>query len=436
MSDQKGNIQLRRSQAALAAARKFIPGGVNSPVRAFQAVGGVPPFIASGHGSHLKDIDGNSYIDYVGSWGPLILGHAHPAVIEELERAARNGLSFGAPTLAETRLAERLCEALPSMQRVRLVSSGTEATMSAIRLARAATGRGLIIKFAGCYHGHVDALLAEAGSGALTFGRPSSPGIPDGVTGGTLIARFNDLENVRALVEEHGDNVAAMIVEPIAGNMGVIPPEPGFLKGLRRLCDRQGILLIFDEVMTGFRVAWGGAQVLYGVRPDLTTLGKIIGGGMPIGAYGGRADLMSEVSPEGPVYQAGTLSGNPVSVACGLATLEVLSAEGVYEELELSSARLSAGLEDAFERHGLRCVMRRVGSMMTSFFTGDNVIDYDTARRCDTGLYGRYFQGMLRRGIYLAPSQFEAMFVSLAHSEEDIQATIEAADETCGELAG
>ena len=418
----------------MAAARAVIPGGVNSPVRAFKAVGGTPPFIASGRGAYLTDIDGNRYIDYVGSWGPMILGHAHPAVVEEVERAARNGLSFGAPTLAETRLAERLCRAVPSMERVRLVNSGTEATMSAIRLARGATDRDLIIKFAGCYHGHVDALLAQAGSGALTFGRPASPGIPAAVTAGTLIARFNDLAGVKLLAEKHGRQIAAIIIEPIAGNMGVVPPEPGFLQGLRDLCDHYGMLLVFDEVMTGFRVAWGGAQSLYGVRPDLTTLGKIIGGGMPVGAYGGRAELMSKVSPEGPVYQAGTLSGNPLSVACGLATLDVLSAEGAHDELELLAARLAAGLEDVFRRHNLPVYATRVGSMMTSFFTGRRVVDYDSATSCDTQRYGRFFNAMLRRGVYLAPSQFEAMFVSLAHSVEDIQATIDAAGAACDEL--
>ncbi len=434
MTTEHPKLNLERSEAAMAAALKVIPGGVNSPVRAFKAVGGTPPFIATAKGSRITDIDGNNYIDYVGSWGPLILGHAHPNVVAEVARVAAMGLSFGAPTTAETRLAERICQAMPSIERLRLVNSGTEATMSAIRLARAATGRDLVIKFAGCYHGHVDSLLALAGSGALTLGRPSSPGVPANVTANTLVARYNDIEALEGVCRQRGSEIAAIIVEPVAGNMGVVPPQPGFLQGLRQLCDSCGAILIFDEVMTGFRVAWGGAQSLYDVRPDLTTLGKIVGGGMPVGAYGGRAELMSQVSPEGPVYQAGTLSGNPLSVACGLATLEVLSAPGSYQELEKRSARLAAGLAAAFARGGLDVYSTRVGSMLCSFFSQLPVVDNDSAGLCDTGLYGRFFHGMLSRGIYLAPSQFEAMFVSLAHSDQDIDKTIEAAEATVAEL--
>lgn len=428
-------MALTRSQRAFEAARGVIAGGVNSPVRAFKAVGGQPVFIARGQGPCVIDLDGNRYIDYVASWGPLILGHAHPAVVEAVSRALRDGTSFGAPTERETHLAARIREAMPSIERLRFVNSGTEATLSAIRLARAFTGRDRIVKFAGCYHGHVDALLVQAGSGAMTFGRPSSPGVPASVTADTLVARYNDVPGIEALMAEHGRRVAAVIVEPVAGNMGVVPPEAGFLPALRRLCDEAGSLLVFDEVMTGFRVGWGGAQGRYGVRPDLTTLGKVIGGGMPVGAYGGRREIMEQVSPDGPVYQAGTLSGNPLAMASGLATLEVLSAPGTYERLEASGRRLAEGLREAASRHGVASQVHQVGSMLCAFFAEGPVRDDVTASASDTARYGRYFQGMLRRGVYLAPSQFEAMFVGTAHEDEDIAATLVAADESLKELS-
>ena len=418
-----------RSAAALAAAERVMPGGVNSPVRAYRAVGGMPPFIQRGVGSRIFDIDGNEYIDYVCSWGPLILGHAHPAVVEAVSEAARRGTSFGAPTEGETRLAQLIVEALPAVEKVRLVNSGTEATMSAVRLARAFTGRERIVKFAGCYHGHADPFLVAAGSGAVTFGTPSSPGVPEALVAATLVAPFNDLDAVEELCRRHGDDTAAIIVEPVAGNAGVIPPAEGFLAGLRSLCDRYGILLVFDEVITGFRVAYGGAQDLYGVRPDLTTLGKIIGGGLPVGAYGGRADVMCQVAPEGPVYQAGTLSGNPLAVSAGIATLEQLRKPGVYERLEALSSRLSAGLAEAAAAAGVEVCLNRVGSMMSVFFTAGPVRNLADAQRSDLDRFSRYFRGMLGRGVYLAPSQFEASFVSLAHTEEDIDRTIAAARE-------
>lgn len=418
-----------KSRAAFAAAQKVIAGGVNSPVRAFKAVGGEPLFISRGRGPHIFDLDGNRYIDYVCSWGPLILGHAHPHIVAALEKTMRDGLSFGAPTERETRLAEVICGAMPSVEKLRFVNSGTEATLSAIRLARGATGRDLIVKFAGCYHGHVDALLVSAGSGALTFGRPSSPGLPAGVTGDTLVARYNDAVGIRELAAAQGGRIAAIIVEPVAGNMGVVPPEPEFLVTLRKIADEHGIILIFDEVMTGFRVAWGGAQALYGVRPDLTTLGKVIGGGMPVGAYGGRKDLMDQVSPVGPVYQAGTLAGNPLAMACGLATLEVLAEAGTYERLEAAGALLAAGLAAAAKRAGVAVTGTRVGSMLCTFFSSGAVGDYETATVSDTEKFGRFFRGMLERGIYLAPSQFEAMFVSTVHGPAEIEATIGAAEE-------
>jgi glutamate-1-semialdehyde 2,1-aminomutase len=423
-----------KSRAAFVAAQKVIAGGVNSPVRAFKAVGGEPLFISRGKGPHIFDLDGNRYIDYVCSWGPLILGHAHPHVVAALEKTLRDGLSFGAPTERETQLAEVICGALPSVEKLRFVNSGTEATLSAIRLARGATGRDRIVKFAGCYHGHVDALLVSAGSGALTFGRPSSPGIPAGVTGDTLVARYNDAAGVRELAAAQGDRIAAIIVEPVAGNMGVVPPEPEFLVTLRKISDEHGIILIFDEVMTGFRVGWGGAQALYGVRPDLTTLGKVIGGGMPVGAYGGRRDLMDQVSPVGPVYQAGTLAGNPLAMACGLATLEVLAEAGTYERLEEAGAKLAAGLSAAVKKAGVAATVTRVGSMLCAFFTAGPVRDYETATAGDTEKFGRFFRGMLERGIYLAPSQFEAMFVSTVHGPAEIEATIAVAEEVFGTL--
>jgi len=428
-------METGRSQAAFEAARQVIAGGVNSPVRAFKAVDGQPLFIARGEGPYIFDLDGNRYIDYVGSWGPLILGHAHPAVVEAVARALRDGTSFGAPTERETRLAEIICRAVPSIERLRFVNSGTEATLSAIRLARGFTGRQLVVKFAGCYHGHVDALLVAAGSGAMTLGQPSSPGVPAAVVESTLVARYNDAAGISCLVAEHGDRIAAIIVEPVAGNMGVVPAEPEFLFALRKLCDEKAIVLIFDEVMTGFRVAWGGAQELYGIRGDLTTLGKIIGGGMPVGAYGGRQEIMARISPEGPVYQAGTLSGNPLAMACGLATLEVLSQPETYERLDRLSGHLADGLSEAAQQCGVAARVNRTGSMLCAFFAGQPVCDYESATASDTEMFARYFRGMLCRGVYLAPSQFEAMFVSTLHSPGDVQATLDAAGEVFGELA-
>ncbi len=429
MTEATDGPTLARSAEALERARRVMPGGVSSPVRAFGAVGGVPPFIVSGRGAYLTDLDGRTYIDYVGSWGPLILGHAHPGVVRAVTEALEAGASFGAPTLREVALAERIRAAMPHVEQVRFVNSGTEATMSALRLARAATGRDGVLKFEGCYHGHVDALLVAAGSGATTFGTPSSPGVPADVVRHTLLAPFNDLEAASRVAEAHAEELAAIIVEPVAGNMGVVPPADGFLEGLRRLADRTGALLVFDEVMTGFRVAPGGAAGRYGVRPDLVTLGKVVGGGLPVGAYGGRADLMSRVSPVGPVYQAGTLSGNPLAMAAGIATLEALAGSGAYERLERASARLAEGLEEAAASAGAAARVQRVGSMLTVFFTAEPVRDYASARRCDTERFARFHRAMLARGIYLPPSQFEAWFVSLAHGKDEIERTIDAARE-------
>ncbi len=418
-----------RSLALFSAASRVIPGGVNSPVRAFRSVGGYPLFIQKAAGSRIWDVDGNEYIDFVGSWGPMIAGHRHPRVVEAVAEALDRGSSFGAPTELEVRLAQTVTEAVPSMEMVRMVSSGTEATMSAIRLARAATGRDGIIKFSGCYHGHADALLVKAGSGAATFGVPDSPGVPADFARHTHVAEFNDLESVRNLAEDNRGNIACVIVEPVAGNMGTVPPAPGFLEGLRSLCDSEGILLIFDEVMTGFRVAYGGARELYGVTPDLTTLGKIIGGGLPVGAFGGRREIMQLLSPAGGVYQAGTLSGNPLAMSAGLATLALLREEGVYAGLEEKTARLAAGIERAAAAAGASVRCTRVGSMFCVFFTDEEVRGWTTAARCDTAAFARYFRAMLERGVYLAPSQFETAFVSMAHTDEDIDRTIEAARE-------
>jgi glutamate-1-semialdehyde 2,1-aminomutase len=418
-----------RSSLLFEKARRVIPGGVNSPVRAFRSVGGDPLFIDRAAGSKLYDVDDNEYIDYVGSWGPMIVGHRHPRVVEAVTAALHKGSSFGAPTALEVELAETVINAVPSMEMVRMVSSGTEATMSAIRLARAATGRDGIIKFSGCYHGHADSLLVKAGSGAATFGVPDSPGVPADFARHTLIAEFNDLDSVQALADENRGAIACIIIEPIAGNMGTVPPKPGFLEGLRTLCDREGILLIFDEVMTGFRVAYGGAQQLYGVTPDLTTLGKIIGGGLPVGAFGGRREIMELLSPSGGVYQAGTLSGNPLAMSAGLATLSLLREEGFYDKLERKSARLAAGIARAAADAGCPIRAARVGSMFCAFFSDGDVHDWTTASRCDTAAFGKYFRAMLERGIYLAPSQFETAFVSLAHTDEDIERTISAARE-------
>ncbi len=425
--------QTARSEAAYHAARQLLPGGVNSPVRAFRAVGGTPRYIARGEGALLIDVDGNEYIDYVASWGPLILGHGHQGVLDAIAGVMRAGISFGAPTELETRLAELVVQALPSVEMVRFVNSGTEATMSAVRLARAATGRTLIIKCEGCYHGHVDALLARAGSGATTFGTPSSPGVPASVVSQTLLVPYNDRTSMGRIFEEHGSQIAALLVEPVAGNMGCIPPADGYLPGLRELCDTYGALLVFDEVITGFRVSYGGAQSRYGVMPDLTCLGKVIGGGLPVGAYGGRRDLMVQLAPLGPVYQAGTLSGNPLAMAAGVATLRALQQPGVYDQLEQLASRLGQGLARAARQAGVSTWQSRVGSMMGVFFAARPVADYDAAMTSDTQAYAKFFHAMLNRGVYLAPSQFECLFVSTAHTEDQIDRTIAAAEEAFAE---
>ena len=408
-----------------------MPGGVNSPVRAFRAVGGKPVFIESGEGPRLRDVDGNTYIDYIGSWGPLIAGHRPPAVTKALARILDEvGTSFGAPTAPEIELAELICELLPSVHKLRLVNSGTEATMSAIRLARGFTGRDKIVKFDGCYHGHGDSLLVRAGSGVATLGLPDSPGVPPGLAELTLVMPFNDSAALEGLFHRTGGEIACVIIEPVAGNMGCVPPEPGYLELLRELTFRSGTVLIFDEVMTGFRVSLGGAQKLFGIRPDLTTMGKIIGGGLPVGAYGGRADIMDRVAPVGPVYQAGTLSGNPLAVAAGLAALETLRSENPYDLLEELSARLERGINETAVEKGARVVVNRVGSMLTLFFNEQPVTDFATAKTSDTDRFSEFHQAMLRHGVYWPPSQFEAAFVSAAHTEADIDETVEAIRES------
>ena len=417
------------SDSLFEAAQRLLPGGVNSPVRAFGAVGDRPFFVARAAGATIWDVDGRAYLDFLGSWGPLILGHAAAPVVEAVTEAARRGTSYGAPTPGEVEIAEVISRAVPSVEMLRLVSSGTEAAMSAIRLARGATGRDAIVKFEGCYHGHADSLLVKAGSGGATFSMPDSAGVPASLASLTLTLPFNDLEAVRGILEARGHEVAAVIVEPVAGNMGVVPPVPGFLQGLRELTRRHGALLVFDEVITGFRVAYGGAQSLYGVTPDLTCLGKIIGGGLPLAAYGGRRDLMEHVAPLGKVYQAGTLSGNPLAVAAGLATLQVLADPTVYRRLDALGSRLAAGLEAAAREAGVALVVNRVGSMLTGFFTRRPVTDYASAKGADTARYAKFFHGMLSRGIFFAASQFETAFVSLAHTEEDIDRAAEAARE-------
>ena len=416
-----------RSDELFERAKKRIPGGVNSPVRAFRNLGITPPFIASGKGSHLHDVDGREYIDYVGSWGPLVFGHAHPRVLDAVQQALAKGTSFGAPTELEVRITERICDMVPSVEMVRMVNSGTEAAMSAVRLARGVTGRDGIIKFAGCYHGHGDSFLIKAGSGALTIGVPDSPGVPSSLAKDTLVARYNDPGSVAELFEEHRERIAAVIVEPVAGNMGVIPPSSGFLAGLRHICDRYRSLLIFDEVITGFRLGPGGAQERFGVLPDLTVLGKIVGGGLPAAAYGGKRELMEQLAPTGPVYQAGTLSGNPLAMGAGLAQLELLEEEKPWNRLEKISARLEGGLRDALGQLGLNLTINRVGSMMTLFFTEPQVKDFADATRSDTDRHAAFCLEMLQRGVYVAPSQFEALFISTAHTDQDVERTIEAA---------
>ncbi len=418
---------MNRSDSLFESAQRLIPGGVNSPVRAFRGVGGRPFFVARAEGARIWDVDGQSYLDFLGSWGPLILGHAPAAVVEAIGEAARRGTSYGAPTPWEVEIAEVISRAIPSVEMLRLVSSGTEAAMSVIRLARGATGRDAIVKFEGCYHGHADSLLVKAGSGGATFSLPDSAGVPPSLAALTVTVPFNDLAAVRQTFASRGSEIAAVIVEPVAGNMGVVPPAPGFLAGLRDLTARHGALLIFDEVITGFRVAYGGAQTLYGVTPDLTCLGKIIGGGLPVGAYGGRRDLMAHVAPLGRVYQAGTLSGNPLAVAAGLATLKALQDPSAYRRLEALGARLQAGLEAAAREAGVPLTVNRVGSMLTGFFTEGPVTDFASAKRSDTARYAKFFHAMLARGVFLAASQFEAAFVSLAHSEADIDSAAQAA---------
>lgn len=416
----------RKSEELFARAQQALPGGVNSPVRAFKAVGGNPIFIREASGSKITDVDGNEYIDYVASWGPLIHGHAHPRIVETLQRTAAKGTSYGAPTELEIDLAERVIQAFPSMETVRMVSSGTEAVMSAIRLARGYTGRDKIVKFEGCYHGHSDSLLVKAGSGLMSLGIPECPGIVADLAKNTLTLAFNNERQVRELFEKEGGSIACLIVEPIAGNMGVIPPKPGFLESLREATAQSGSVLIFDEVISGFRVALGGAQEIYGVKPDLTCLGKIIGGGLPVGAYGGRKDIMDRVAPCGAVYQAGTLSGNPLAMAAGIETLSMLSGKKVYAELERKSQALCRGLKEHTDQLGIPAQFTRVGSMFSLFFTDREISDYDSVKSCDTEMFKRYFNALLEEGVYIAPSQFEAGFMSTAHTDEDIEKTIQA----------
>ncbi len=420
-------LNLSRSKEMFAEAQKFIPGGVNSPVRAFKSVKMEPPFIARGEGPYIFDEDGNRYIDYVASWGPLILGHCHPEVIDALKHCLEIGTSFGAPTELETKMAQLVIDTVPSIEMVRMVNSGTEATMSALRLARGYTGRDKIVKLEGCYHGHADFLLIKAGSGALTHGVPTSPGVPNNTANNTITAPFNDLETLEKIFETEGENIAAIILEPVPGNMGCIPPEDGYLQGVRELTQKYGILLIFDEVMTGYRVALGGAQERYNITPDLTCLGKIIGGGLPVGAYGGKKEIMEKVSPMGPVYQAGTLSGNPLAMTAGYTTLKILQREGIYEKLEEKTAKLAEGMKEAAKTAGIKVYSTRVGAMFSTFFTEQKVKDFSSASTSNLDKFAAFFKTLLEEGVYIAPSQFEAGFMSLVHEDKEIEKTIEAA---------
>jgi glutamate-1-semialdehyde 2,1-aminomutase len=418
---------LEKSVQAFHEAKQHIPGGVNSPVRSFRGVGGSPPFIASATGSRMVDIDGNSYIDYVQSWGPMILGHTHPAVTEALREALQRGTSYGAPTLLETELAKLVSKAFPSMELVRMVNSGTEATMSALRLARAYTKRNKIIKFAGCYHGHHDSLLVKAGSGATTLGIPDSPGVPESIASGTITLAYNDAEAMEEVFRQQGEDIAAVIIEPVPGNMGLILPKEGYLQRVREITQRYGTVLIFDEVMSGFRVAYGGAQEIYGIVPDLTCLGKVIGGGLPVGAYGGRRDIMEYIAPAGPVYQAGTLSGNPLAMTAGFTTLEIIdTSPDFYQTLSDKTAHLCTGIRNQAEKFGFTLQYHQIGSMFGMFFSEQQVYDYDSAKLSDVGAFNTFFHGMLEQGVYLAPSQFEAAFMSAAHAEGDLTATVAA----------
>jgi glutamate-1-semialdehyde 2,1-aminomutase len=423
-----------KSEQLFNRAQQTIPGGVNSPVRAFRAVGGQPVFIKQAQGAYVTDVDNNTYIDYVGSWGPMILGHSHSTVIAAVREAALSGTSYGAPTEIEIQLAELISEAYPSIEKVRLVSSGTEATMSAIRLARGFTGRDKIVKYEGCYHGHSDSLLVKAGSGLATFATPDSAGVPADFAKHTIVAQFNDEEELRTIFAEQGDEIACVIIEPVAGNMGCVPPRDGYLQAVRDITARYGALLIFDEVMTCFRVAYGGAQALYQIKPDLTCLGKIIGGGLPAAAFGGRAEVMNRIAPLGNVYQAGTLSGNPLAVTAGIRTLQLLQELNPYAELERRSVQLEQGLQAAAKAAGIAATTNRVGSMLTAFFTDEAVTDWNTAKKANTEMYGRFFRAMLTEGVYLAPSQFECAFVSIMHSEEVIEKTVEAARNSMASL--
>lgn len=427
-------MEWKKSYRLYKRACELIPGGVNSPVRAFRAVGGNPVFIDRAKGSKIYDVDGNAYIDYVLSWGPLILGHSHPKVVSALKKAAEKGTSYGAPTHLEIELAESVLKVYPSMDKIRMVNSGTEATMSAIRVARGFTGRDKIIKFEGCYHGHADGLLVKAGSGATTFGVPDSPGVPKSYAKNTITLPFNDIAALHSVIKNEWKSVACVIIEPVVGNIGCVLPKPGFLESLRKLTKKFGIVLIFDEVMTGFRVAFGGAQAYYGIRPDMTCLGKVIGGGLPVGAYGGKKEIMSMVSPEGPVYQAGTLSGNPLAMTAGIETLRILSKGNTYNKLESTGALLEEGLADAARKAGVKTRFYRAGTMFCTYFTDTDVIDYKTAKTSDTVRFSRFFSAMIKRGIYIAPSQFEAGFISLAHTEKDIEKTVKAVYESLVEI--